>query len=873
MKDKHGNLAKLGLPALLHLIYKKGDPAAVLDIVREPVKKRFFFKDGIPVSASSNILNEVLGRLLMQEGIITQTDYETSLEIVLKEKKRHGEVLISMGLLTEEQLNTFLTLQLKRRLWKIFGWNEGSYRYTKTEAVTLNVTHNTLHPASLILEGISLGFYPNQRIKTDLKDYLGKSFTAVPQPLKYAVDDFNLNLQEKRFLGSFDGNKNLKEVIEASDLLRHRALSLALSFFITGLIKGPDEISEPEFLEDEEKETRALETGGDSKLNAELLFMRARSALMDGSSKAALDMLREITDLNPIEGEYWAYFGWALFKDDPKKVKEAETIIKDAIDLNNDLDSAWYFLGIISLEIGNLDFAVKAFKTALSKNPWVLSAASELKRLEILRRAPALPDQDERDRYIIYYGFMEDPFKATPDSKYLNFSASFSDALNAAVKGIRKKSGPVLVTGPEGSGKTTLLLEILKKISDDKVLCAPILTPEPKELQLIKAINAEVGGTSESPSVKEQLLSFGMRVSQNKIQGGNTLIIIDQAEELTPGCLKLIQYLARLKAVQILLIAKPSFEEKLAGPDFTELNEKLKIRLTLSPLTLDETGEFIGKRLAGANPLPSGEPLFSFSGRELQSIFDNSHGLPALINQEAARMLFSSIQGTTETEPPQEEVDIAPSSAPESSLEEFSSEVDFKGGEEYKIELTQPPVFEVPSEEPPAFNTDPIAVQGNEHYQEATVQDEAPKEETPLVDNFPVEPHEEPPPPIAHMETKSKPIEAAPVADDKKPLPAREPVEHAKSGSISFAPSKEDGGKSKPAAARLSVIIIIIIVAGLIIGALAGIYWFKSSKNEESAPANVMQEDQKTAVPSPATAPIDQRAPIDTSAPLDASAR
>ena len=50
----------------------------------------------------------------MQEGIISQKQYESSLEIVLKEKKRHGEVLISLGLLTEEKLNMFLTLQLKR---------------------------------------------------------------------------------------------------------------------------------------------------------------------------------------------------------------------------------------------------------------------------------------------------------------------------------------------------------------------------------------------------------------------------------------------------------------------------------------------------------------------------------------------------------------------------------------------------------------------------------------------------------------------------------------------------------------------------------------------------------------------------------------
>ncbi|MCR4287531.1 MAG: DUF4388 domain-containing protein, partial [Deltaproteobacteria bacterium] len=121
MKEEHGSLANTGMPRLLHLIHRERDPAGILEITREPIKKRFFFKNGIPVAATSNILNEVLGRLLMQEGIISQKQYESSLEIVLREKKRHGEVLIALGLLTEEKLNMFLTLQLKKRLWKIFG--------------------------------------------------------------------------------------------------------------------------------------------------------------------------------------------------------------------------------------------------------------------------------------------------------------------------------------------------------------------------------------------------------------------------------------------------------------------------------------------------------------------------------------------------------------------------------------------------------------------------------------------------------------------------------------------------------------------------------------------------------------------------------
>ena len=80
--------------------------------------------------------------------------------------------------------------------------------------------------------------------------------------------------------------------------------------------------------------------------------MRAKSALADEDYPFALKTLKEITDLNPAEGEYWAYLGWATYKENPDEIDAAKKIIKDALDLNNDLDNAWYFLGMLSLASG-----------------------------------------------------------------------------------------------------------------------------------------------------------------------------------------------------------------------------------------------------------------------------------------------------------------------------------------------------------------------------------------------------------------------------------------------------------------------------------------------------------------------------------------
>ncbi|MBI5453242.1 MAG: AAA family ATPase, partial [Deltaproteobacteria bacterium] len=818
MKENQGNLAKVGLPQLLHLIYMKGDRAAALDIVREPVKKRFFFKDGVPAGASSNILNEVLGRLLMQEGIISQKDYETSLEAVLKEKKKHGEVLISMGLLTAEQLDSFLVLQLKRRLWRIFGWNEGTYRYTKIESVPQAISHPSLHPASLILEGVSLGFYPAPRLKADIKDLIDKPFSAAADPGKYSLDSFNLNLQEKRFLSSFDGARNLKEVVESSDLLRHRALSLALSFIITGLIKGPRALPEPEFFEEEAKERPLVTPGaaGDTRLNAELLFMRAKSALAAGDYTSAVTMFREITDLNPVEGEYWAYLGWALYNENPEAPKEAEKVIKDSIDLNNDLDSAWYFLGEVLLASRERGQAASAFKTARQKNPWLSSAGAELKRLELAATEPAYADSDGRGRYTAYYGLKDDPFRDIPQKP--SFSpASRGEVLDAIKRSVMRRSGPIFVGGAKGAGKTTFIIDLLHKLSDEKVLTAAVLKPPSRELDLIKAINAEVGGTSEANSVKEQLLSFGMRVSQNKIQGGHTLIIIDDSDRLSAGCLKLIQYLSRLKTLQMVLVGEPSFLERLSSPEFAELKERVKTVHELKPFTEEETGEYIKSRL---DALKTTAGSYVFTPDEVREIHSSSGGSPSLINRKAAERLFASLEAGLEKGAGREGAVEGAGALAGSETEEaahvdtrtFAFEPPFSFDEAEKAPQEKegglPPdagleVAEAYSIEGDAKKTEPVAeshettagLTGNEIEEPSA----AIKGETPI-----------PEPPLP-----APPVHARP-SPPAEGLHKKEVVHFEKAG--------------KSAGRRLTLWIILMIIAGLAIGSAIGIVWFRKDK-------------------------------------------
>ncbi len=872
MREKQGNIARVGLPKLLYSIFVKADRYAILDIIREPVKKRFFFIDGIPVAATSNILNEVLGRLLIQEGIISQKQYERSLEVVLREKKRHGEVLISMRLLTKDQLDSFLALQLKRRLLRIFSWNDGTYRYMKADSVPAGLSRFPLHPAALILEGISVGFYPELNLRSDLKPWSDRVLAPSPsiEGKGCTLDDFGLNLQEKRFFESFDGQRTLKEVLDSSDLLRQRALSLALSFIITGALRA--EGAAPETIELEETtETRAIEAGGDARLSAELMFIKAKASLAEGSYKDAIETLRQITDLNPTEGEYWAYLGWAVYKDDPSRLKEAEQLIKDSIDINNELDNAWYFLGRIFLEAGDMEWAQKALYTSLAKNPWMTEAFYELKRLELKgKTAAAGPRSPGYKEGLASLGFKDDPFEKTPDSRFMTLPASRADLLEKVLKDIRTQTEPVLITGPEGSGKTTFALEIIRSLSADKALVCYIGEPPEKELLLVREINADFGVQTESATTKELLLSLGMRVTQNRIQGGRAIIIIDNAERLSPGCLKLIQYLSRIRSIQLVLVAAPDLVVRLQDPDLAELDAKILVRHSLEPLDLQESRAYIERRVHEALGSTPPKGFFLLTGEAVERIYEASGGLPGLINESVVKLITSKAGETERPEMPEQaaaafETAEGPSSEPSVYFEAKASALPTAGEEApAPVKTTEGPSSTEAAQFEPfiSFEAEP------------PVSEEAAPVEQPYQEPA-REPSQEPSQETAPLYKESVAAAKGPDLSRREKAastPAPGPVLQ-RTDAFAAGPQKKEVQPvpAKKGLKRVFLWVAVMLVIGLIIGALIGVFIFgytwPPAAGTSSPAAHIDASGPGQGLQTPPTS-IDVTAPAEGSAPL-----
>src|SRR5882757_9690116 len=71
--------------------------------------------------------------------------------------------------------------------------------------------------------------------------------------------------------------------------------------------------------------------------------------------------------------------------------------------------------------------------------------------------------------YLSYYLLKDEPFRLTPDPRYLHLAEPHRAALTTLLEGIFYRKGLVMITGPIGTGKTTLVHAALQILYDRKM--------------------------------------------------------------------------------------------------------------------------------------------------------------------------------------------------------------------------------------------------------------------------------------------------------------------------------------------------------------------------------------------------------------------
>ena len=239
--------------------------------------------------------------------------------------------------------------------------------------------------------------------------------------------------------------------------------------------------------------------------------------------------------------------------------------------------------------------------------------------------------------YLSYYRLKEEPFRLTPDPKFLQLPESHRDALTKLAHGVIGRRGLMLLSGPIGTGKTTILnslLSVLARRYPAKLLpTALIVNPRLTRDELLEALLFEYevpGGATSRPSRLAALQGLLFTTFKN---GGTCLLIVDEAHLLSKDVLEEVRLFMntesyREKLLQVILCGQPELIQLLDEPDVRALRQRIAERAALRALSQSEMRMYICERLR----IAGFDQAVPFTSSSFDKIYECTGGVPRLIN-------------------------------------------------------------------------------------------------------------------------------------------------------------------------------------------------------------------------------------------------
>ena len=216
-----GSFQEVPFPALLHHLHGLR-ATGVLQLQSGKKKKQLEIDEGHPVAVRSNLVNECLGNLLVATGKITWDVLHESLRRVKRGEGMQGQILIAMHMLDQEDLAAALRSQAEEKLFEIFAWCTGRFRFKQgARLCDANALSLKCSPANIVMDGVSF------RLPMDVVDGFlrGRAdrYPARGESPFYRFQDIRLDTSEEELLNGLDATRQLGELLDRDEATR-RAL-------------------------------------------------------------------------------------------------------------------------------------------------------------------------------------------------------------------------------------------------------------------------------------------------------------------------------------------------------------------------------------------------------------------------------------------------------------------------------------------------------------------------------------------------------------------------------------------------------------------------------------------------------------------------
>lgn len=246
--------------------------------------------------------------------------------------------------------------------------------------------------------------------------------------------------------------------------------------------------------------------------------------------------------------------------------------------------------------------------------------------------------------YEAYFGLSGKPFQLNPDPSFFYGSKGHTSAYAYLQYGVYQGEGFIVITGEIGTGKTTLVRALLEHLDPDKVIAVQLVSTLIDADDLLKAVATAFGIPIKGTEKAELLATLEAFLTSLVGQNKRALLIVDEAQNLTPRALEELRMLSNFQfgdraLLQSFLVGQPELRQLLRAPTMEQLRQRVIASYHLGPLAPEETAAYIQHRLhhvGWTEDNPAIEPA------AYAAIHAATGGIPRKINNLVSRLLLAA---------------------------------------------------------------------------------------------------------------------------------------------------------------------------------------------------------------------------------------
>jgi putative secretion ATPase (PEP-CTERM system associated) len=244
--------------------------------------------------------------------------------------------------------------------------------------------------------------------------------------------------------------------------------------------------------------------------------------------------------------------------------------------------------------------------------------------------------------YEKFYGLTGKPFQLNPDPTFYFGSRQHRRAMAYLEYGLHQNEGFIVVTGEVGAGKTTILRSLLAKLDPAQVVAGQLVSTQLDAEDMLRLAASSFGLRTKGVEKSDLLLSLEAFLVSTSQQGKRALLIVDEAQNLTPRAVEELRMLSNFQLethalLQSFLVGQPEFRRTMQSAEMSQLRQRVIAACHIGPMDPEETRGYIEHRLSCVGW--KGDPQFA-SGA-LEGVYHATGGVPRRINAVCDRLLLS----------------------------------------------------------------------------------------------------------------------------------------------------------------------------------------------------------------------------------------